>query len=343
MLAPVPASLPVVPFTQLLDLAASNVGGRVLQANDEFFAEKENLLSPQPAVFLPDKYTERGKWMDGWETRRKRTPGHDWCIVRLGLPGLVHGVNVDTAFFVGNFPESCKIEAVRAPAGGPDPDERAPWRSIVPQSRLQGGSQNLFAVLDRGPWTHLRLNIYPDGGVARLRVHGEVQPEWQGLAAKQEPVDVAAAAHGGVVMACNDMFFGRKDNLIMPGRAAHMGEGWETRRRRGPGHDWIVVQLGARVRLQRVEVSTHHFKGNYPDRCSLDACDLGAERPVPVAFLHPNPSIPWREVLPAEPLRADTEHVFGAERLADAVVTHVRLNIYPDGGISRLRVFGELA
>lgn len=329
------------PFTDLIDLAAERVGGCALFATDEFFAEKENLLKPGRGIFLADKYTERGKWMDGWESRRKRAPGHDWCLVRLGLPGRIRGVDIDTNHFLGNYPEAAAVEACAAPAEAAVAAlDGARWTLIVPMSRLEGGSQNLFSVAADERFTHVRLRIYPDGGVARLRVHGEVEPDWPTLLASGEPLDLAAVQHGGVAVLANDMFFSHRNNLIMPGRAANMGDGWETKRKRGPGNDWVVVRLGRAGVLSAVEVDTNHFKGNYPDRCSLE----GAVLPdgVPVEFLS-SLSIDWRPILPETSLQAHTQHLFREELVPGGPYTHVRLRIYPDGGVSRLRLFGRPA
>ncbi|MBU8899455.1 allantoicase [Corallococcus sp. M34] len=329
-----------VAFTDWPDLAAEKVGGRAVIANDEFFAPKENLLRPGRGVFIADRYTERGKWMDGWETRRRRSPGHDWCIVQLGLPGVVRGVDIDTNHFLGNFPEYASLEGVEV-MGSPEPDAltSARWTPLMPQLRLQGGSRNLFFIASEQRWTHLRLNIFPDGGVARLRVHGEVRPELSRLTQGGEPVDLAALENGGVVVACNDAFFGPRDNLILPGRAAHMGEGWETRRKRVPGFDWIIVKLTTPGTVERVEVDTAHYKGNFPDMCSLEGCYL--REPV-VDFANAR-DIVWTELLARTKLQADHRHFFASELQAKGPFTHVRLNIFPDGGISRLRVHGRPA
>ena len=260
-------------FTELVDLASERVGGAVLYANDDFFAPKENLLKVSAPVFLEGEYTDRGKWMDGWESRRRRTPGFDWCLIRLGLPGVIRGVVVDTSFFRGNYPEQCSLEAC-ALDGQPDADqvlhESVEWREVLPASDLRGDAQNPFTIRDGGRTTHLRFKIYPDGGVARLRVYGEVVPDLARIRARGGRVDLAAVESGGRVLAASDMFFGHRHNLIMPGRAANMSDGWETKRRRGPGHDWVVIKLGARGRIHQAEVDTSQFKGNYPDACSLD-------------------------------------------------------------------------
>ncbi|NVJ26575.1 allantoicase [Myxococcus sp. AM011] len=330
-----------VGFTELIDLAAEKVGGKALLASDEFFAGKENLLKPGRGVFIPDKYTEQGKWMDGWESRRKRVPGHDWCILQLGLPGVLRGVDVDTNHFVGNFPEYASVDALEV-EGSPSAESLvdAKWTRILPQLRLQGGSRNLFPILSEQRWTHLRLNIYPDGGVARFRVHGEVRPDLARLTHANGSVDLAAAENGGTVSACNDAFFGPKDNLILPGRAANMGEGWETRRKRLlPGFDWIVVKLAVPGSVERVEVDTAHYKGNFPESASLEGISL-REPVVDFANAH---DLAWTELLPRTKLQADHRHYFESELKAKGPFTHVRLKIFPDGGVSRLRVHGRPA
>ena len=304
-------------FHDLLDLASERLGGSVVYANDDFFAEKENLIKPHAPVWKEHEYTDRGKWMDGWESRRKRVPGHDFAILRLGVRGVVKGVVVDTSFFRGNYPESCSID------GSADGEQ---WSELLPRSPLQGDSRNTFEIQEPFAVTHVRLNIFPDGGVARLHVHGDVVPEWKLVGGLGNEVDLAAAENGGEVLTCSDMFFGPKHNLIMPGRAHNMSDGWETRRRRGPGHDWVIVKLATEGRVRRIEVDTNHFKGNYPDTCSIDGSRDGEE---------------WTEVLPRTKLQAHTRHYFIDELATDGPFTHLRLNVYPDGGVSRLRVWGR--
>jgi allantoicase len=327
----------VVPFTTLLDLASERLGGSVLFATDDFFAPKENLLKPGPAVFVPGRYTDRGKWMDGWESRRKREPGHDWCVIRLGVPGAIHGVNLDTAHFLGNFPPFAWIEAAACTDEAAQSDA-VRWTEILPRVNLRGGVENLFPIANRDRWTHLRLHIQPDGGVARCRVHGVVLPDWNALHGNR--IDLVAAVHGGTVVTCNDMFFGPKENLIMPGRAANMSDGWETRRRRTPGNDWIVLRLGHAGRIHRIEIDTAWFKGNFPESASIEGTRLGDASPLDVAG-RLRDDLAWEAILPRTKLQADHVHTF--ESAPDRVVDHVRLNIYPDGGVSRLRLLGEMA
>ncbi len=325
-------------FTALLDLVAARTGGAVLAANDEFFAPKECLIEQAAPVFIPDRYTERGKWMDGWETRRRREPGFDWCILRLGAPGLIRGFVVDTTHFKGNHPEACSIEAC-AVEGQPSPEvllsDTTEWIEVLPRRKLAGDSENRFAVESAYRFTHVRLNIFPDGGVARLRVYGEPLPAWGRVGADAGLVDVAAALHGGRVVACTDMFFGPRHNLIMPGAARNMGEGWETRRRRGPGNDACIVRLAATASVRRIEVDTSHFKGNAPAACSIEGCSAPGEEV-------PSEDVAWETVLPRNPLLPHTLHLFVDEIVSHPRVTHLRLQIYPDGGVARLRIYSAI-
>jgi allantoicase len=299
-------------FTELIDLASERLGAVVILATDEFFAPKENLLKASEPLWLPDKYVDTGKWMDGWETRRHRAPDHDWCVIRLGAPGIVRGITADTAYFKGNFPERCSLEARDAAS-----DDGGLWTEILAPSGLLGDSRNLFAIHDSHRYTDLRFHIYPDGGVARLRVYGEPLPDVLG-----EFLDLAAAHNGARVIEASDMFFGSRHNLIFPGRSTGMHDGWETRRRRGPGYDWAMIQLAAEGEIRRVEIDTLHFKGNFPESCALETED-------------------GRPILPRTQLSAHTNHVFQAE-LSPETASRVRLHIYPDGGVSRLRIFGAL-
>jgi allantoicase len=321
-----------------VDLASERIGGRAIAASDDFFAPKRNLVKVEAPVFVPDRFTSRGKWMDGWESRRRRGPGHDWCVVKLGVRGRIHGVNVSTKFFTGNFPASCSIDALDTPrvvgrrlASAAE----AQWKTVLKQTDLRGDADNFFAIAAGAPWTHVRLNIFPDGGVARLRVFGDAVVDWKRVAANGKAIDLARIEHGGLVLSASDMHYGAKDNIIMPGRAANMGDGWETKRRRGPGHDWLILRLGAPGRVQRIEVDTNHFKGNYPDAASIEACrcedDASLERAA------------WQELLSRTKLHPHRRHFFSRDLHDVGVATHLRLNIFPDGGISRLRVYGTLA
>jgi allantoicase len=323
----------------LPDLASQRLGGRVVYANDEFFAPKENLVLVTAPVFDPTRYTDRGKWMDGWETRRRREPGHDWCVVRLGAPGVVREVVVDTTHFRGNHPESAAIDATRIDREPARWDGGAlEWASLIPPTSLSGDAANKFSVENDRPWTHVRLSIYPDGGVARLRIHGEAVPDWGRIVGEAEAgrIEVAAISRGGMVVACSDEFFGAPGNLLLPDDSQGMWDGWETRRRRGPGHDWVVVRLGRRAHIERVEIDTRHFKGNHPASAVVEGIDAPGAAPESLTA----EAASWAELVSSTSLRPDVAHVFKPPELTPGAATHVRLSIYPDGGVARLRVFG---
>ena len=325
-------------FTKLIDLAAERLGGSAVLCSDDFFAEKENLLKPGRGIFIADKYTNRGKWMDGWESRRKRTPGHDWCIVQLATSGKIYGVDIDTNHFLGNHPPHASVEACYVQKLKNVDWEKQQWKEILPKSPLQPGSQNFYEIGDQNLYTHLRLNIYPDGGVARFKVYGEVFKDWN-LIKEKEEIDLAAAINGAKAILCNDMFFSHMDNLIMPGRGINMGDGWETKRNRNPGNrDWVILRLAHEGYIDKISVDTHHFKGNYPDSCSIEGCTTALVDEQKIN----SPEINWTIVLPQTKLRADRKHFFKKEIINQGAFTHARLSIFPDGGISRLRLWGRI-
>ena len=329
-------------FTKLIDLASEKLSGKAILCSDDFFAPKENLIKPGRGIFIADKYTDRGKWMDGWESRRKRTPGHDWCIIRLGTKGKISGVDIDTNHFLGNHPPHASLEALNLDE---DPnaafwiDGQALWQPILSKSPLNPGDHNYFEINNDLIFSHIRLNIYPDGGVARLKIYGEVNKDWSRIN-KDQLIDLASAANGGISLVCNDMFFSAKENLILPDPGINMGDGWETKRNRDPeNRDWVIIKLAGRGFIKKAIVDTSHFKGNFPDSCSLDGID--AKNPEIENF--DDQETNWKEILPKLKLSADREHIFVQELQNSGPFTHVRLNIFPDGGVSRLRLFGNLA
>ena len=324
-------------FTALTDLAAERLGGKVLYSTDDFFAEKENLILPTRGIFITDKYTNRGKWMDGWESRRKRTPGHDWAVIQLATSGKITGFDIDTNFFLGNHPPHASIEAVNLPDGYKVSDwDSVAWKEILPKSHLDAGSQNFYECESNEIFTHLRLHIYPDGGVARFRVYGEVFKNWDAVSTN-DTIDLAAAINGGQAIACNDMFFSAMSNLIMPNRGANMGDGWETKRNRTPNNrDWVILKLAHKGTVEKIIVDTCHFKGNYPDSCSIECCVSNNDDAVINGG-------DWQTLLPQQKLSADNDHEFVKEINSHNAITHVRSNIFPDGGISRLRLFGKIS
>jgi allantoicase len=319
-----------------INLAQPRLGAEVVHATDDFFADKARLIDPAEPVFIPGKYDENGKWMDGWESRRKRVPGHDWCVVRLGVPGLIAGFEIDTRHFTGNYPPGAEIEVCRSV--GAMPNDEAGWTKVTPRLALNGDDRIYVPVAHGEPVTHVRLNIFPDGGVARLRVWGRVAKDWSRVDA-DERLDLLAMENGGRGIIANDEHYGCIENLTAPGRGVNMGDGWETRRRREPGHDWAILELGTPGRIEEVIVDTAHFKGNYPDRCFLQAAPATDGSPEEIAAA----SESWPVLLPEMKLAADAIHSFSDELADIGPVRFVRLNIIPDGGVSRLRLIGRVA
>jgi allantoicase len=316
------------PFRHWIQLEQPRLGTRVTYVSDDFFAAKERLIDAAAPVFIDDKYDDHGKWMDGWESRRKRIEGHDFCVIRLGVPGAIHGFDIDTSHFTGNYPPQASIEACAS-------DEETPeegWVELLGVTDLAGDSHHFLEVSDERIWTHVRLHIYPDGGIARLRIFGEVRANFDGV---DGFVDFAAIENGGRAIACSDEHYGSMHNLNVPGRGINMGDGWETARRRGPGNDWVILALAEPGVVARIEVDTAHFKGNYPDRVSLEAGLFKSD-----ALATPD-SGDWHTLLPETKLKMDQQHYFETlEALGE--VSHIRMSIYPDGGVSRLRLFGRV-
>ena len=319
-----------------INLAQPRLGAEATFVTDDFFAPVSRMLNPDPAIFVHDKYDDNGKWMDGWESRRKRVEGHDWCVLRLGLPGIIKGIDMDTSHFTGNYAPAASIEACYSPDAEPGDD--ANWVEIVPAVNLNGNSHCYTEVSDTTAYTHLKVHIYPDGGLARLRVYGMPQVDWTGKAA-EGLLDLAAMTNGGRPIACNDAHFGKPENLLAPGRGVNMGDGWETRRRREPGNDWAILALGAPGTVEKIIIDTAHFKGNFPDSFSLQAAHVtdGTDEALITRSMF------WQELIAPQKLSADNIHEFTSGINDLGPVTHVRVNIFPDGGISRVRLMGKPA
>jgi allantoicase len=317
-------------FTAWPDLASRRLGGSVLSATDELFAAKENLIKPEPPVFAAGEFGAKGKVYDGWESRRRREPGHDHAIIRLGVPGIVRGVDVDTAFFRGNYPPRVSVEAVSVD-GYPSAAElgQLAWQPLVGRAPATGDSHNWYSVAMPRHCTHVRLSIYPDGGVARCRVHGQPLPDPRFLTGT---IDLAALDNGGQLLECSNAFYSSAWNLIMPGRPASMADGWENSRRRDGGLDYATFALAAAGVVSVLEIDTSYFVGNAPASARLLAAIASPADPLV--------SVQWTELLPSVALQPDTRHRFLVE--PGAPVTHVRLEVFPDGGVARLRVLGEI-
>ena len=346
-----------------INLADERLGARALFATDDFFAPMARMLSPTEPEWRAGVYDENGKWMDGWESRRRRDQGHDYCIVQLAAPGKLALLDIDTRHFTGNYAPFASVEACRVMGA---PTAETDWTELLPYSPLAGDRQNLFELQSAAVWSHLKLNIFPDGGVARLRAYGSVHRDWTrsgtagtgtagtgaagrgaaglgaaGLGASGPSgagdIDLVAALNGGRALECSDEHYGRMRNLLLPGRGLSMGDGWETRRRREPGYDWVILALGHAGQIHAVEVDTGHFKGNFPHQISVNAALLSADEDDDLT----SRCLYWPLLLEPQFLMADCVIEFRAELRDLGPISHVRVNLHPDGGLSRLRLFGQ--
>lgn len=344
-----PDTLPA--FTKKTNVADSRLGAKALFATDDFFAPKQRILKPETPVFIVGKFDDNGKWMDGWETRRKRHLGYDYLIIQLARPTKVAGLDIDTSHFTGNYPSSASIDYLSAAELSTKDDaalealtqadwDAKDWQTLVPMTELSGNHHEFIEIDNSAVITHLRLNIYPDGGVARLRVYGDIQLDNSQSSDNSENtlIDLVGALNGGRAIACNDAHFGAVENLLLPNKAPNMGEGWETRRRREPGNDWCIIALGQAGSPQSIEIDTAYFKGNFPDKVSIQAV-YAPDTPEPTLVTQ---SMFWETLLAPQDLSAHNVHTF-TDLLSDKPITHIRVNIFPDGGISRVRVFGHIA
>lgn len=314
-----------------LNLAAPRIGAKAVSCSDDFFAPMHRMLGEAEPVFIADKYDDHGKWMDGWESRRKRVAGYDWCIVKLGVRGKIAGLEIDTSFFTGNFPPHCSLEAASVEG---EVDDSTVWSVILAKTKLSGDENHVFEVGATASYSHVRLNIFPDGGVARLRVYGTPDVNWQ----EDELLNLAALECGAKALAYSDSHYGDANKMFSPSKSENMGDGWETRRRREPGNDWLVFKLAHAGSVEQVVADTAFFKGNYPDGFSLRAVMIEGELSLDDIE---QKSANWPQMLERSKLSADNIHEFDLAASL-GVVSHVRVDIYPDGGISRLKLFGKI-
>jgi allantoicase len=321
-----------------VSLANPRLGAKALFASDDFFADVSRMLDPEPAQFVPGKFDANGKWMDGWESRRKRVAGHDWALIRLGVKGIIRGFDVDTSHFTGNYPPAVSIQATVSETDDLETLKAAQWTEILPATALGPNSHHLLEITSTTAWTHLRVNMYPDGGIARLRVYGQPTGALENIGPNQQ-IDLLAMENGGRPVSWNDASFGSSvSSLLLPGKGINMGDGWETRRRREPGNDWCVLELGAPGTVEKIIVDTAFYKGNYPDACSIQAAMVngGTDRSITTQSMF------WHDLLPKQKLQMDAIHTFEKEVAQMGPISHVRFNIFPDGGVSRLRLFGRV-
>jgi allantoicase len=317
---------------QFTNLADVRIGAKVLDCSDEFFAQADRMLQFDAPIFVEDKFDDHGKWMDGWETRRKRHAGYDWAIIQLGVSGKIKAFDIDTTFFTGNYPASASVEACYAPTGDLS---HADWHPILANTILGPSQHHFFDVSSDSLYTHIRLNIFPDGGIARFHVYGEVHIHIQD---ETQTLDLVALENGGRVVAFSDAHFGHPRHLIYPGRGINMGDGWETKRRRAPGFDWCILALGQPGHIEKIEIDTAHFKGNYPAEVSIQAIyieDATDPQLIPQSMF-------WPFLLETQPMQMDAIHSYITEMIAHEKISHIRINMIPDGGISRIRLWGKL-
>ncbi len=318
----------------LTNLASPKIGTKIIEVSDDFFGEASRMLNDKEPVFIEDKYDEHGKWMDGWESKRRRDGGNDWAIIELGSPGIITEIDIDTSFFTGNFPPFASIEGIYSDQ---KPSKDSDWIKILSKTSLKGDSDNKFKIESKTKVNYIKLQIFPDGGVARLRLFGEVKLDWDIYNNKKDLIELSSLKLGGSIVAYNNAHYGDVSALLSDGRGKTMGDGWETRRRRELGNDWIIIKLATKGLIKKIEIDTAHFKGNYPDQASVQASNFDENKSLEEII---NDSQNWKYVLDKSKLQADNIHNYEVDEMSTEGVTHVRLNIYPDGGVSRLRIFG---
>ena len=317
----------------LIDLAQPRLGSKVIFRTDDFFASANRIIDPSAPVFKEGLFDKNGKWMDGWESRRKRTPGHDYLIIKLGKPGSISKVNVDTSHFNGNQPSLISIDACNSKSNN---TKNFKWKTLVSKKKTKANSPHIFKTSSKSVFTHIKLNIFPDGGVARLRLYGNISKENNNF--KNKTTNLASLLDGASVIACNNEHFGKAENILAPGKAKNMGDGWETRRRRDKGFDWLILNSIDGEMIDKIEISTHHFKGNFPSHCSLQAAYIPTKKSSSSIV---NSSNNWKTLMNKTTLKANKTHTFKNTLMKKNKINFIKINIFPDGGISRFRIFGK--
>ena len=318
----------------MIDLAQSRLGTKVVFKTDEFFAPAKRIINPWPPIFKEGVFDKHGKWIDGWETRRKRGKGHDYLILKLGKPGRIYKVDVDTSYFSGNQPRQISLDACFS--NKKVPNKNSKWVKIIKKKSTKPNSHHFFNVNNKSIFTHVKLNIYPDGGVARIRIYGSMEIKKK---FKNKVINLTSVLNGATPIACNNEHFGRAENILAPGKGKNMGDGWETRRSRGKNFDWLILKCAAPGKINKIQIDTHHFKGNYPDKCSLQAAYLNNKISDKNII---NESKKWKLLLNKVKLRAHKKHNFRNKLMKNKKINYIRINIFPDGGISRIRAFGKV-
>ena len=317
----------------LIDLAQPRLGSKVIFKTDDFFASANRIINPSPAVFKEGLFDKNGKWMDGWESRRKRTSGHDFLIIKLGKSGSINKVDVDTSHFNGNQPSMISLEGCYSKSKN---IKDLKWKTLIGKKKTKANSHHMFKSSSKSIFTHIKLNIFPDGGVARLRLYGSISKENNKFGNKT--INLASLLNGASVIACNNEHFGKAENILAPGKAKNMGDGWETRRRRDKGFDWLILNPIDGKKIDKIEISTHHFKGNFPSHCSLQAAFVPNKKSSSSIIKN---SVKWKFLLNKVNLSANKTHVFKNILMKNDKINFIKINIFPDGGISRFKIFGK--
>ena len=316
----------------LIDLAQPRLGTKVLYKTDDFFASADRIISPTDPIFKVGVFDKNGKWMDGWESRRKRTEGHDYIVLKLGRPGIIEKVDVDTSHFNGNQPAMVSIEGANSNL---EKKNHLKWQPLLSKKNTKANSHHYFTVNSKKIFTHIKFNIYPDGGVARLKLYGSIAKSEK---LKNKKINLASLLDGASIIACNNEHFGKAENILAPGKAKNMGDGWETRRRRGKGFDWMIINSLNGKEIDKIEISTHHFKGNFPSHCSLQAAYLPLTKNSRQIV---NSSSKWKYLLKNVKLSANKIHTYKNILIKKNKINFIKINIFPDGGISRFRIYGK--
>jgi len=317
----------------LIDLAQPRLGSKVIFKTDDFFASAHRIINPALPLFKEGLFDKNGKWMDGWESRRKRISGHDFLIIKLGKPGSISKVDIDTSHFNGNQPSMISLEGCNSKSKNL---KDLKWKTIIGKKKTKANSHHLFNISSKSIFTHIKLNIFPDGGVARLRLYGNIFKENNNFVNKT--INLASLLNGASVIACNNEHFGKAENILAPGKAKNMGDGWETRRRRDKGFDWLILNSINGKKIDKIEISTHHFKGNFPSHCSLQAAFISNKKSSSSIVKN---SSKWKFLMNKVNLSANKTHKFKNRLMKDNKINFIKINIFPDGGISRFKIFGK--
>ena len=322
----------VIFINGLIDLAQPRLGTKVIFKTDDFFASANRIINQADPVFKDGVFDKHGKWMDGWESRRKRIKGHDYIILKLGKPGFIKKVDVDTSHFNGNQPQMISIEGTNSSS---NKINKLKWKPLLSKKKTRANKHHFFSTKSKKVFTHIKFNIFPDGGVARLRLFGSIAKSNK---LRNKKTNLASLLDGASVIACNNEHFGKAENVLAPGKSKNMGDGWETRRRRSPGFDWLILNSLDGKEIDKIEISTHHFKGNFPSHCSLQATYIPKSKTSKQIV---SSSVKWKYLLKDAKLSSNKIHIFNNNLMKNDKINFIKINIFPDGGISRFKIYGK--